>query len=335
MFAFLLLAVAGMAANAAIAGTSAAADPAALRVERSLEHLNALRTGAGTNGLARSDILSLSASRHASYLTDNGFRSAPSVHAETAGLAGFTGVDPFARMRAVGYRASYSTEVIGDIGSTATDSDCVDHLMRTVYHAALLLSRVTEAGAAYGTGRAAGTCVIDLGAPLAAAMPNAAPRHRIVRYPWPDMTTTTGSLRLDSEVPRPAPTLLPESTVGIPVLVGLRDAGTTRADSGGLAIRIQDFEMRDANDALVPCVVLADATIAGPGIVSDGQLHGGFAVLIPRKPLRAGRYRISLHATVGTDVVAPAPWTFTVAPGDTPSGAHQGQEREEPLAARP
>jgi uncharacterized protein YkwD len=334
MFSFLLLALAGLAANTATAQTPAAADPAALRVERSLAHLNALRTAAGTNALERSDMLSLSASRHAAYLTDYGFRSAPSVHAEAPGLAGFSGADPFVRMRATGYRASYSTEVIGDIGSTATDSDCVDHLMRTVYHAALLLSRVTEAGAAYGTGRAAGTCVIDLGAPLAAAT-NAAPRRQLVRYPWPGMATSTGSLRLDSEVPRPAPALLPEANVGIPVLVGLRDAGSARADSGGLRIRIQDFEMRDANDVPVPSVILADATIAGPGIVADGQLHGGFAVLIPRRPLRAGRYRVSLHATIGTEVVAPAPWTFTVAPADAPSDARQGSDREEPAAARP
>jgi hypothetical protein len=335
MLSFLLLALAGLAANAASAQTPAGADPAVRRVERSLAHLNDLRTAAGANALEHSDMLSLSASRHAAYLADNGFRSAPSVHAEAAGLAGFTGADPFVRMRATGYRPSYSTEVIGDIGSTATDSDCVDHLMRTVYHAALLLSRVTEAGAAYGTGRAAGTCVIDLGAPLAAATQNAAPRRQIVRYPWPGMTTSTGSLRLDSEVPRPAPALLPEANVGIPVLVGLRDAGSARADPGGLRIRIQDFEMRDANDVPVPGVILADATIAGPGIVADDQLHGGFAVLIPRKPLRAGRYRISLHATIGTDVVAPAPWTFTVAPADAPWGARQGSDREEPVAARP
>jgi len=334
MLSFLLLAFAGLAADAATAGTpAAAADPAALRVERSLVHLNALRVAAGTNALERSDMLSLSASRHAAYLANNGFRSAPSVHAEAADLAGFTGADPFVRMRAAGYRASYSTEVIGDIGSTATDTDCVGHLMRTVYHAALLLSRVTEAGAAYGTGRAAGTCVIDLGAPLAAAMPSAAPRHRIVRYPWPGMTTTSRSLRLDSEVPRPAPALLPDSNVGIPVLVGLHDAGATRADSGGLGIRIQEFEMRDANDVPVPCVVLADAAIGGPGIVADGQLHGGFAVLIPRKPLQVGHYRISLRATIGTDIVAPAPWTFTVAPADAPSDARR--DPEEPAAARP
>jgi len=335
MLPVLLLALAGLTADAASAGTPAAEGAAALRVERSLAHLNALRIAAGTNALERSEMLSLSAARHAGYLADNGFRSAPSVHAEAAGLPGFTGADPFVRMRATGYRASYSTEVIGDMGSMATDSDCLDHLMRTVYHAALLLSRVTEAGAAYGAGRAAGTCVIDLGAPLAAATAGAAGRRQIVRYPWPGMTTTTGSLRLDLEVPRPAPALLPEANVGIPVLVGLGDAGSARADSGSPGIRIQEFEMRDADETLVPCVILADATIAGPGIVADGQLHGGFAALIPRKPLRAGRYRILLHATVGTDVVAPAPWTFTVSPGDMPSDSGRASGREEPAAARP
>ena len=208
-------------------------------------------------------MLSLSASRHAAYLAENGFRSAPSVHAEAAGLAGFTGADPFVRMRATGYRASYSTEVIGDIGSTATDSDCVDHLMRTVYHAALLLSRVTEAGAAYGTGRAAGTCVIDLGAPLAAAT-NATARRQLVRYPWPGMATSTGSLRLDSEVPRPAAALLPRRTSASRCWSAAR-CRLPRPARAALGIQIQDFEMRDANDVPVASVILADATMAGAG----------------------------------------------------------------------
>ena len=192
-------------------------EPAASRVERSLARLNALRTASGTHPVARSELLSLSASRHAAYLSANGFRTAASVHAEAAGLDGFTGADPFARMRAAGYRSTYATEVVGDIGLQATDTDCVDHLMGTVYHATLLLSRVTEAGMAYGVGAAGGACVIDLGVPLLAPGPQATATGQIVRYPWAGMTAPAGTLRLDLESPRPSRALLPDARVGMPV----------------------------------------------------------------------------------------------------------------------
>lgn len=318
---------------AAGAPALAASEAAARRVERSLARLNALRTAAGTPALRRSEPLSLSAARHAAYLSANGFRSAPTVHAEEAGRAEFSGSDPFARMRAAGYRASYATEVVGDIGSPATDTDCIDHLMGTVYHAALLLSRVTEAGMAYGTGGAAGACVVDLGAPLAAAGPGAeaAAAGRIVRYPWAGMTARTGALRLDLESPRPARSLLPDANVGIPVLVGLRNAGAAIAGTGGLDVLIQRFELRDARDAPVPCVILADPAISGPGIVADDAVHGGFAVLVPRRPLAPGRYRVLLRATIGADVIAPVPWAFDVAPPDAPGA----EPADAPAASRP
>ena len=296
-----------------VTGRAGPATEAGSRADLSLARLNAVRTASGTRPVAPSDVLVLSAARHAAYLSDNGFRSAPSIHGETAGATGFSGADPFVRMRAAGYRSSYATEVVGDIGSVATDADCVDHLMNTIYHAALLLSRVTEAGVAYGTRGAAGACVIDLGAPLAPPEPQAAAPREIVRYPWPGMTMPTGSFHLASENPRPSLALLPAAIVGSPVLVGLRRAGAVAAGSGALGVELQTFELRDARDAPVPGVVLADAAITGPGVMADGALHGGFAVLMPRKPLAPGRYRVILHATIGADVVAPAPWTFVVA----------------------
>ncbi|MGN6525351.1 MAG: CAP domain-containing protein [Burkholderiaceae bacterium] len=300
----------------------APAEPAASRVERSLARLNALRTASGTHPVARSELLSLSASRHAAYLSANGFRTAASVHAEAAGLDGFTGADPFARMRAAGYRSTYATEVVGDIGLQATDTDCVDHLMGTVYHATLLLSRVTEAGMAYGVGAAGGACVIDLGVPLLAPGPQAAATGQIVRYPWAGMTAPSGTLRLDLESPRPSRALLPDARVGMPVLVGLRNAAAAIAGSGALDIRVERFELRDARDMPVSCVILADPAISGPGIAADAAVHGGFAVLVPRKPLPPGRYRVLLRATIGAEAIAPAPWTFDVAPDASSGAAH-------------
>ena len=97
--------------------------------------------------------------------------------------------------------------------------------MNTVYHAALLLSRVTQVGLAYGTDAATTACVIDLAAPPGS--PDAAPPtlDRLVRYPWPGMILPTGTFRPNQENPRPAPGLLAADTAGRPVLVGLRDVG--------------------------------------------------------------------------------------------------------------
>lgn len=201
-------------------------------------------------------------------------------------------------------RARYATEVVGDIGLTASDSDCVAHLMYSIYHAALLLSRVTQAGVAYGDGAAAGTCVLDLGAPLPASDAPAAASGDIVRYPSPGLTLATGSFRLASENPRPSPAVLAGATVGIPVLAGLRDAARSAGANGPAGIAIQAFELRDASDSPVPAVVLADAAITGRGIVADEGLQGEFAVLVPRQPPPPGRCRVILRATLGPGVGA-------------------------------
>ncbi len=301
---------------------AAGLDEAGLRRRRALRHLDALRQAAGAGGLVRSQELELSAGWHAAYLSRNGLRSAPTVHAETAGLPGFTGADPFVRMRTAGYRPAYATEVIGDVGSTAGDSDCVDHLMNTIYHAALLLSRVTEAGVAFGEGAYAGTCTIDLGTPLGATSepgPGPGPEPgpgpgpgEIVRYPWPGMVATVGSFQVGSENPRPPPSRLPNANAGLPVLAGLRNADFLAA-APAAHVEIQRFDLSDSNGRLVPSVVFADSLISGRGVVSDVGLHGLFAALVPEVPLLPGRYQVTLRATIGTQAIASTPWWFSVA----------------------
>jgi uncharacterized protein YkwD len=319
LLAPLLLALAS-GANGAGPATTLADTAAVIRAsqdddrrERSLARLNALRRAAGVAPVTRSDPLTQSASRHAAYLSEHGFHSAPGFHAENPALSDFTGADPFVRMRAAGYDMAYATEVIGDIGSASTDSDCVDGLMHTIYHAALLLGRVTEAGFGYGTGAAAGSCTIDLGTPLAASPARVSQAGGLVRYPWPGMVISSGSFRPESENPRPLFEFLPDSPTGAPVMVGLRDAAMAGQDRPA-AVRIQQFELRDMAGATVPSVVLADAAITGPGVVADAALRGLFVALVPRRPLAPGRYRVILRASLDSgQTLQPAPWLFSVA----------------------
>ena len=294
-----------------VTASATASGDALRRRDRSLERLATIRTASGAGTLAPSELLALSAARHADYLSANGLRSTTSLHTEAAGLAGFSGADPYARMRAAGVPWSYATEVIG---AAAGGGDCVDALMDTVYHAALLLSRVTQVGLAYGTEAAARACVIDLAAPPDASDAPVPASGRLVRYPWPGMTLATGTFRPAQENPRPAPGLLAAATAGAPVLVGLRDAVDRARNADATPIEIQQFELRDDRNASIPCVILADTSISGPAIVADKTLHGVFVVLVPRVPLSPGHYRVFLHATSANGrAIAPAPWDFTVA----------------------
>lgn len=293
-----------------VTASAATSGEALRRRELTLARLQTIRSTSGAGALTPSDLLGLSASRHADYLAMNGLHSLPSIHAEATELAGFSGADPFVRMRGAGYRSSYATELIG---SAADGVDCVDRLMNSVYHAGLLLSRVTQVGLAYGDGVAARVCVIDLGAPRNSAGTRSATSGGLVRYPWPGMTLPTGTFQIGAENPRPAPGLLPAGTAGTPVLVGLREVDDLETPTTAAPIEIQQFELRDDSNAALPCVVLADVGISGPAIVADRFLHGGFVALVPRIPLAPGRYRVFLHATSAHGrLIAPAPWEFSI-----------------------
>lgn len=298
------------------ASVAAAAYPDARRAD-AFNQLNAVRLGAGAGLLAQSAILDKSASDHAGYLTVNGFASADSAHDETSGLAGYTGTDPFSRMRADGYSYSYATEVIGDIGSTSAASDCVGDLLDTVYHAASLLSRVTEVGFGFGSGAAAGMCTIDMASPLAggAAM-QIPPSGAIVAYPFAGGTVAHGTFHVSSESPRVSTALLPAANAGTPVVVGFRNQDVV---AGGV-VTITQFTLATASGTVLPAVILgapADggaAAIAGADVNTDAALDTGFAVLVPRSPLAAGTYTVTLHASVsGGRALALTTWSFTVA----------------------
>ena len=290
---------------------SAAAPPSA--ASRAFATLNETRLRSGAGALQWSAALAAAATRHAAYLDTNGLRSASTLHAETLGLQEFTGTDPFARMRAAGYRLSYATEVVGDVGSSSPEGHCVEDLLDTVYHAALLLSRVTQAGLAFGATRYAGMCIIDLGAPLEAVSANVPAAGQAVTFPFPGMTVHDGTYRVSSENPRPSVALLPAALAGTPVLVGFRNADYLRASSTSPRVNIDAFTIADASGQRLPAVILAEPSIAGEAVNADESLQGGFAVLVPMRPLSDGRYFVTLHARVSCgESLMPMSWWFDV-----------------------
>ena len=277
--------------------------------------LNAVRLGAGAGLLAQSLELDTTALDHSNYLSVNGFNSADSAHDETSGLPDFSGATPFVRMQSAGYNFSYATEVIGDIGSTSATSDCVGDLLDTVYHAASMLSRVTDVGFGFGTGTAAGMCTIDMASPSnGGAAKQIPPSGAIVAYPYAGSTVAHGTFHVSNESPRVSTSLLPASTAGTPILVGFRNQDLV---AGGAAT-ITQLTLANSAGAPVPGVIVADSVIQGTGLNADPELSAnggtGFAVLVPVNPLAAGTYTVTLHATIsGGQALALTTWSFTVA----------------------
>lgn len=300
--------------NGTLQASVAAATYADQRRKDAFATFNTARQGAGAGLLAQSAALDASASSHAAYLSANGYSSADSAHDETAGLTGFTGTDPFKRMTVAGYDYSFASEVIGEIGSSSTTTDCVGDLLDTIYHAADMLSRETDVGIGFGTGSAAGMCTIDMGSPLATgATQQIPPSGAVIAYPYNGQTVAHGTFHVDNESPRAPKALVPASTSGTPILVGFRNQDYLVSG----AVSITQFSIADSRGNVLPAVILADSSVSGTGVNDDPSLDAGvisgFAVLVPTSPLAPGSYTVTLHATVtGGRALALTTWTFTV-----------------------
>ena len=294
-----------------VTALSADADYADARRLDAFHKINDVRLHAGAGLLAQSAALDTSASAHAAYLSLNGFDTADSAHDEVSTAAGYYQANPFLRMQKAGYDYSYATEVIGDIGSSSATSDCVGDLLDTVYHAASMLSRVTDVGLAFGTGGAAGMCTIDMASPLnGGAARQIPPSGAVVAYPYDGSTVPHGAFHVSAESPRVSTTLLPAANAGTPILVGFRNQDVV---AGG-TVTITQFSIARSDGTAVPAVIVADPVIAGNGVNADTELaQSDFAVLVPKDPLQPGTYRVTLQASIGGgQALNLTGWSFTV-----------------------
>jgi uncharacterized protein YkwD len=294
--------------------------PLASRQLAAFNELNAVRLGAGAGLLAQSTMLDTSATKHTAYLTANGFNTTLSAHDESEAGIGFYGADPFARMKNAGYNYSYATEVIGDIGSTSSTNDCVADLLDTVYHAASMLSRVTEVGVGFGGAgsAAAGMCTIDMASALAGggSAKQIPPSGAIVAYPYGGSTVAHGTFHVDNESPRVSRSLISTSTAGTPVIIGFRNQDVV---AGG-AVLITQFTMATSGGTAVPGVILgaiaqgSAAAVTGTNVNADASLDTDFAAFVPSNPLTPGTYTVTLHALIsGGQALGLTTWSFTVA----------------------
>ena len=297
-------------------GTLVATVPAAVysdaRRRDAFAQFNAVRLGAGAGLLAQATALDTSAQDHADYLTTNGYNTASSAHYETAGLPGYTGASPFDRMTNAGFAWRSAGEVIGDIGSSSSSSDCVGDLLDTVYHAVLMLGTYVDVGFGYGTGSAAGMCTIDMGSLASGAGLQIPPSGAVVAYPFGGGTVAHGTFRVSNESPRVPASLLPNATAGVPILVGFRNKDLVAAGSSGTAT-ITQFTLANSAGTAVPGVIMGGPNVKGTNVNADSELTD-FGVFIPSSPLAAGTYTVTLHATIsGGRALSLSTWSFSVA----------------------
>lgn len=268
------------------------------------QQLNTARLGAGA-GAARQDVrLDRAAARHLDYLRINGVSAG---HGEQAGLQGFTGSTPGARVTAAGYAWSLVSEDLA-WGTAFTPMQCLDLLLSSVYHLASLLGEQVDMGVAYGPAGGVNGCVFNFGVPLGGA-PQLPASGVVKAYPYPGQRGVATTFEPATESPNPMPDV-GRGSVGQPVFVSMRAQGA----SDGAGYTVSAFTLRDAAGAPVAARLIADRATTGPSVTADPVepgLRTGEVFLVPLAPLAAGStYTASFSGSNGS-VPYTATWQFT------------------------
>lgn len=112
----------------------------------SFKKLNAFRAAQGLGPVRQNANIDAAAKSHAAYVTMN--QSGADPHSEVVGKPGFTGVTVQERLKAAGYAATSSTEVIAfSLQFPNPDTSAMDNLMNTVYHrSGMMIQGLTDVG---------------------------------------------------------------------------------------------------------------------------------------------------------------------------------------------
>jgi uncharacterized protein YkwD len=268
------------------------------------QQLNTARLGAGAGVVRQNALLDRAASSHLEYLRLNGVEAG---HTEEAGLPGFTGSTPGARVTAAGYTWGFTSEDLA-WGTAFTPMQCLDLLLSSVYHLASLMAEQVDMGVAYGTAGGSGFngCVFNFGVPLGGASQLPAPGV-VKAYPYPGQKAVATTFTPATETPNPMPDVGSRG-VGQPVFVSMRAQG---ADDGQ-GYTVSSFTLRDAAGTAVAARLIANRT-TGTGVTIDPVrlLRPGEVFLVPLSPLAAGStYTASIAGRNGSVPYA-ATWQFT------------------------
>lgn len=226
-------------------------------------YVNAMRQHVGMPTLSADAGLLTASLDHATYLVDN----VTFGHFETAGLAGFTGVDPQTRIMAEGnYTALGEVVVAGVPAAFANSVSPVQGLFDAPYHRLIMLADFKSMGPGSMENASWEAFNIDFGNAA-----NSMPSTALVAYPFPGQTgVPTTWFANESPNPFANSPQFELTNVGYPA--------TIEAGFGGTLSSI-NFAITDASGNAVPCEPQTPAT--NPSELSNGAMCVPFAPLLP------------------------------------------------------
>lgn len=275
--------------------------------------VNNLRSQVGSGQLTQSGALDAAALAHWNYInTDDG--ALLKSHAETAGVDGFTGVDPTARAAAAGYRGAVSESMFGQNLAADAWGSCSDAWANSVYHVGVLFSNARDVGMAAGTTKAYPAygkytvCVLEVG--LASSAAEQLPAQGTVRvYPYPGQVKVPLVFFNHNESPTPLPDF---SELGAPISLNFKaKPATTTAP----AIVIDQLSVAPSagGAALAVRILVNNISSSGPALTADSQQDPYTAALVPLARLSASTsYTVNFAGSVNGKSVSKT-WSFTTA----------------------
>jgi len=251
---------------------------------------NYRRSGIGLSMLTCNQFLNVAAVAHSNYLRLNNTVS----HDEVSGNAGFTGVDPKARMQAAGYTFSGGW-AYGEVISAAGDKSGFYHaeeLITAIYHRFVIFEpQFREMGTGAST-RGDGYTYFTADMAYTNGAGPGLGTGNLVAYPADKQTAVPTSFDSDTESPDPVPN---QKTVGYPISV--------HSDIGGTGITVTSFTVRPHNGTNMLTRTVSNT--------DEGGTTQHAVAIIPLTPLTSNTtYDVSFTGTVDKLPVSKN-WSFT------------------------
>jgi len=278
--------------------------------------VNALRAKIGSGQLAQSSALDQSAQAHWNYLDIN---TIVSLHSETEGKSGFTGVDATARAKAAGYSAAYVDEVIFGTNGANNFAGCTASWANSVYHIGVLFSGMRDIGISalntkddpvYGKYT---VCVADFS--MATSKSEQLPADGTIRvYPYPDQTGVPIVFYNQAESPTPLPQY-PE--LGTPVTLNFKTKSFA-ATGAKPTISVTQLNITPAGGQPLAARILASTasgslTTTGPELTADEHLAAYTLTIVPVVRMTPNTvYTVSFSGKVNGTALSKS-WKFTTA----------------------
>ncbi|RFP28721.1 CAP domain-containing protein [Duganella sp. BJB476] len=278
--------------------------------------VNALREKIGSGLLAQSTMLDQAALAHWKYLDAN---TIVSLHSETEGKSGFTGVDATARAKAVGYSGAYVDEVIFGTNGADNFAGCAASWANSVYHIGVYFSGMRDIGVSalttkddpvYGKYT---VCVTDFS--LVSSKSEQLPADGTVRvYPYPDQTAVPIVFYNQAESPTPLPQY---QELGTPVTLNFKTKSFAAAGAKP-SISVSQLTITPAGAQPLTARVLANLNAggvltAGPELIGDDRMAAYTLTVVPIARMVPNTvYTVSFSGTVNGASISKS-WKFTTA----------------------